>query len=170
MRGVRFLILLVIGIRSAAYAYHDVEEGPGRRHAETRQGVQRRRRQDRRDRSEVGIGRSDDACGRRARTGRSSSPSPRRRTRRRCPASPRTSRRSRSSGSSTRIRPDLKEFGLDTPRVEVAFKADGQQRRLQIGQKTPAGTDVYAKLRRQQARLLGSVLSRLDVQPAARSI
>ena len=42
--------------------------------------------------------------------------------------------------------PDLKEYGLAVPRVEVAFKANGQQRRLQLGQKTPAGTDVYAKL------------------------
>lgn len=41
---------------------------------------------------------------------------------------------------------DLKEFGLAEPRVEVAFKANGQQRRLQLGQKTPSGTDVYAKL------------------------
>ena len=29
--------------------------------------------------------------------------------------------------------PDLKEYGLAEPRVEVAFKANGQQRRLQIG-------------------------------------
>jgi uncharacterized protein DUF4340 len=41
---------------------------------------------------------------------------------------------------------DLKEFGLAEPRVEVAFKSNGQQRRLQLGQKTPSGTDVYAKL------------------------
>src|SRR5262245_14377970 len=41
---------------------------------------------------------------------------------------------------------DLKEFGLDSPRVEIAFKANGQQHRLQLGQKTPAGSDVYAKL------------------------
>jgi hypothetical protein len=41
---------------------------------------------------------------------------------------------------------DLKEFGLAEPRVEVAFKANGQQRRLQLGQKTPSGSDVYAKL------------------------
>jgi uncharacterized protein DUF4340 len=41
---------------------------------------------------------------------------------------------------------DLKEFGLAEPRVEVAFKANGQQHRLQLGQKTPSGTDVYAKL------------------------
>jgi hypothetical protein len=31
---------------------------------------------------------------------------------------------------------DLAEFGLASPRVEVAFKAGGQQHRLQIGQKT----------------------------------
>jgi hypothetical protein len=42
--------------------------------------------------------------------------------------------------------PDLKEYGLDSPRVEVAFKANGQQHRLQLGQKSPAGSDVYAKL------------------------
>src|SRR3982750_2708425 len=42
--------------------------------------------------------------------------------------------------------PDLKEYGLDSPRVEVAFKANGQQRRLQLGQKAPAGSDIYAKL------------------------
>ena len=41
---------------------------------------------------------------------------------------------------------DLKEFGLAEPRVEVAFKSNSQQRRLQLGQKTPSGTDVYAKL------------------------
>ena len=42
--------------------------------------------------------------------------------------------------------PDLKEFGLAEPRVEVGFKANGKQLRLQVGQKTPSGTDVYAKL------------------------
>lgn len=41
---------------------------------------------------------------------------------------------------------DLKEFGLAAPRVEVAFTMNGQQRRLQLGMKTPSGTDVYAKL------------------------
>ena len=41
---------------------------------------------------------------------------------------------------------DLKEYGLANPRVEVAFKAGGQERRLQIGNKTPPGTDLYAKL------------------------
>src|SRR6476620_7727916 len=41
---------------------------------------------------------------------------------------------------------DLKEFGLAEPRVEVGFKASGKQLRLQLGQKTPSGTDVYAKL------------------------
>ena len=41
---------------------------------------------------------------------------------------------------------DLAEFGLASPRVEVAFKSDGQQHRLLIGNKTPSGTDLYARL------------------------
>src|SRR5215203_856086 len=41
---------------------------------------------------------------------------------------------------------DLKEFGLDAPRVEVAFKAGGAEQKLQIGSKTPTSGDVYAKL------------------------
>jgi hypothetical protein len=41
---------------------------------------------------------------------------------------------------------DVAEFGLATPRVEVGFKVGGQQHRLQIGQKSPTGSDVYARL------------------------
>ena len=41
--------------------------------------------------------------------------------------------------------PDLKEFGLAQPRIEVMFKADGKEQTLLIGQKTPPGTDLYAK-------------------------
>jgi hypothetical protein len=41
---------------------------------------------------------------------------------------------------------NLAEFGLATPRVEVAFKSAGQERKLLIGRKTPPGTDLYAKL------------------------
>jgi hypothetical protein len=41
---------------------------------------------------------------------------------------------------------DLAEYGLATPRVEVAFKSGGQERRLLVGRKTPPGTDLYAKL------------------------
>jgi len=41
---------------------------------------------------------------------------------------------------------DLKEFGLASPRIEVAYKSGGQERRLQIGDKTPTGSDLYAKL------------------------
>lgn len=40
---------------------------------------------------------------------------------------------------------DLKEFGLAQPRVQVAFKAGGQEHGLLIGSKTPPGTDLYAK-------------------------
>jgi hypothetical protein len=41
--------------------------------------------------------------------------------------------------------PDLKEFGLAQPRIEVMFKAGGKEQTLLIGQKTPPGTDLYAK-------------------------
>ena len=41
---------------------------------------------------------------------------------------------------------DFKQYGLDPARIEVAFKAGGQDRRLLIGQKTPSGTDLYARL------------------------
>jgi len=41
---------------------------------------------------------------------------------------------------------DLKEFGLAEPRIEVAFKAGGAEQKLQIGSKTPTGSDLYAKL------------------------
>ena len=41
--------------------------------------------------------------------------------------------------------PDLKEYGLAQPRIEVVFKADGKEQTLLIGQKTPPATDLYAK-------------------------
>jgi hypothetical protein len=41
---------------------------------------------------------------------------------------------------------DVAEFGLTTPRVEVTFKAGGQQHKLQLGQKSPTGSDMYARL------------------------
>lgn len=41
---------------------------------------------------------------------------------------------------------DLAEYGLAQPRIEVAFKTGSEERRLQIGKKTPPGTDLYAKL------------------------
>jgi hypothetical protein len=41
--------------------------------------------------------------------------------------------------------PDLKEYGLANPRVEVTFKSGGQSHTLQIGHKTPPGSDLYAK-------------------------
>ena len=41
---------------------------------------------------------------------------------------------------------DLAEYGLAEPRMEVTFKAGGQEHRLLIGRKTPPATDLYAKL------------------------
>jgi len=41
---------------------------------------------------------------------------------------------------------DLTQYGLAAPRVEVSFKSGGQEHRLLLGDKTPSGTDLYAKL------------------------
>jgi Domain of unknown function (DUF4340) len=41
--------------------------------------------------------------------------------------------------------PDLKEYGLAQPRIQVSFKSGGQEQALLIGQKTPPGSDLYAK-------------------------
>jgi hypothetical protein len=41
---------------------------------------------------------------------------------------------------------DLGEFGLAQPRLEVSFKSGGKEHRLQIGRKSPTGTDLYAKV------------------------
>ena len=40
---------------------------------------------------------------------------------------------------------DLAEYGLAPPRIEVTFKAGGQEHKLLVGRKTPPGTDLYAK-------------------------
>ncbi len=41
----------------------------------------------------------------------------------------------------------LGQFGLDTPHLQISFRAKGQQAfsRIQIGDKTPTGGDVYAR-------------------------
>jgi hypothetical protein len=41
---------------------------------------------------------------------------------------------------------ELADYGLAPPRVEVSFKSGGKEQTLQIGRKTPPGTDLYAKL------------------------
>ena len=42
---------------------------------------------------------------------------------------------------------DLKQYGLEPARIEVAFRPKGQKdlKRLQIGEKTPTGSDLYAR-------------------------
>ena len=40
---------------------------------------------------------------------------------------------------------DLAQFGLDKPRIEIAFTTGGQEQRLLIGSRTPTGADLYAK-------------------------
>jgi len=41
---------------------------------------------------------------------------------------------------------DVKQFGLDPARIQVTFKSGGTDHTLLIGQKTPTGSDLYARL------------------------
>ncbi len=41
---------------------------------------------------------------------------------------------------------DVKKYGLDPARIEVTFTSAGKNRRILFGQKTPSGSDMYAKL------------------------
>ena len=74
-----------------------------------------------------------------------------------------------ASASSTRAPANLGDYGLKEPVVEVSFKAKGAKefRTLQIGTKTPTGSDMYAKRRWRQEGLSRSRLSGVDVQPHA---
>ena len=40
----------------------------------------------------------------------------------------------------------VKDYGLDPPRIEVSFTSGGKDRKLLLGQKTPTGSDLYAKV------------------------
>lgn len=57
---------------------------------------------------------------------------------------------------------DLGQYGLDPPRVDVAFRLQGDKdfRHLLLGEKTPAGGDLYAKLQNENRVFL--VASYLD--------
>jgi hypothetical protein len=41
---------------------------------------------------------------------------------------------------------DYKQYGLDPARIEVSFRLGGQDRKLLLGQKTPTGSDMYARV------------------------
>lgn len=56
---------------------------------------------------------------------------------------------------------NLKQYGLDPARVSVAFDQAGQKKQLLIGNKTPTGSDLYAKLPDNQRVFL--IPSYLDV-------
>jgi Domain of unknown function (DUF4340) len=57
---------------------------------------------------------------------------------------------------------DLKQYGLDPPRVELAFRVKGQkdEKKLALGEKTPTGGDIYAQVPGQKRVFL--VASYLD--------
>src|SRR5258708_27659236 len=40
---------------------------------------------------------------------------------------------------------DMKQYGLDPARIEVTFKFAGKEQKLLLGQKTPTGSDLYAR-------------------------
>ena len=132
MRGVRACSILLRHRDPARLVrLSRLEEGPGRRHAEAGQGLHRRGGQDRRARDQVGVRRPDDAAEERDRLGD-------RAAGRRAPPDQAAVSGITSNLSSLEIQrvidenpPDLKEYGLAAPRIEVAFKAGGQQRRLQ---------------------------------------
>ncbi len=64
---------------------------------------------------------------------------------------------------------DLAQYGLEDPVVEVAFKLEGeeQERRLQLGKKTPTGGHMYAKLAGEKRVFLvsGYLDSTFDKEP-----
>jgi hypothetical protein len=43
---------------------------------------------------------------------------------------------------------DVKKYGLDPARISVAFRSKGQKdpRRIELGEKTPTGGDLYARV------------------------
>ena len=41
---------------------------------------------------------------------------------------------------------DFKQYGLEPARIEVSFRQGGKDRKVLIGQKTPTGSDIYARL------------------------
>jgi len=41
---------------------------------------------------------------------------------------------------------DFKQYGLEPARIEIGFRQGGQDRKLLLGQKTPTGSDIYARI------------------------
>ena len=60
---------------------------------------------------------------------------------------------------------ELKEYGLAEPRVRVTFKAGGQSQTLEIGNKTPPGSDLLREACDRQEGVPDRVVSGFDVQP-----
>ena len=167
MRRLRgFIILLVIAHPARLVRVPRREEGPGRRHAETRQGVQRRRRQDRRARDQVGIRRADDAPAEGIGLGD-------RAARRRRRPDQATVSGITSNLASMEIQrvidenpADVAEFGLATPRVEV-----GVQGRRSAAPAADRAEDArrhrrLCAARRSEAGVPGPVVPRVHVQSA----
>jgi hypothetical protein len=41
---------------------------------------------------------------------------------------------------------DVKQYGLDPPRIKLSFRANGKEHQLLVGQKTPTASDLYARV------------------------
>ena len=152
MRGLRSTIaLLVVLIGLGAYIYFVTWKtaGSGDTGDEDRKRSSPRSKPTRSRRSKVKSesGDVDDAQeGRGGVAGRRADRRPR-------PTSPKCRASPARSGSLEIVRvidenpADLKDYGLDAPRIEIDFKAAGDKAsgRLLIGDKTPTGADLYAK-------------------------
>lgn len=157
MRGVRFLVLLIIAIPLAWYAYRDSKKPPdeGVKHDKVF-AVEADKIDEITIKSESG---DRTTLKRKGTSWEIAEPAP-------GPVDEAAVSGITSNLSSADIQrvvdeapADLAEYGLKEPRVEVAFKSGGQERRLQLGGKTPTGTDIYAKLADQkQVFLISSFL------------
>ena len=161
MRGLRsFLLLLVVGAGLGALPVLRRVEARSVGRRQEGQGLHRRSGQDRRADGQVGVGRADDAQEDRHRLADRRSPSPRQ------PDGAAVSGLTSNLSTLELQRvidenpPDLAEYGLAQPRIEVTFKAGGQEHRLQIGRKTPRGDRPLRQARRSEARLPDSRLRR----------
>ena len=150
--------------RSAGMCISSNRSGTGRRQPEARQALHRRGGQDRRAQIKSEAGEQHDAAEEGHRLGIVQPVTAPSRTRPRCPASPRTWRRSRFNASIDENPADLKEFGLAEPRVEVAFKAGGQEQPPPDRAEDAAGQRPLRQARRPEEGLPDRLVPRLDLQ------
>ena len=147
MNGVRsFLLLLVVVAGLGGYLYYDSKHEPGdeKKQEKVFAGVQ----SDKIERVTVKSASGDQTTVEKQGNGLAghAAGAPCRPTKRRSPASPRTWPRSRSSASSTIRRPTSSSTASTRRASRSLSSSPARIRSCCIGQKTPTGTDVYAKV------------------------